>query len=105
MACEVALDVLRRLGAETVDVDWPGVAVSNPATWTLILGIAAFTVIVTGLSLGFSLLVLALVGLPLLGLTLRLASWFAVAERSPFVLNDRGVIERRSPTRAQAPSN
>jgi signal transduction histidine kinase len=48
----------------------------------LVLGIAAFVVIVTGLSLGYSLLVLALVGLPLLGLTLRLASWFAVAERA-----------------------
>jgi signal transduction histidine kinase len=39
-------------------------------------------VVVTGLSLGFSLLVLALAGLPLLGLTLRLADWFAVAERA-----------------------
>jgi signal transduction histidine kinase len=62
----------------------------SPRTWLamtshlagLVLGIAAFVVIVTGLSLGFSLLVLALVGLPLLGLTLRLASWFAVAERA-----------------------
>jgi signal transduction histidine kinase len=39
-------------------------------------------VVVTGLSLGFSLLVVALVGLPLLGLTLRLATYFAVAERA-----------------------
>ncbi|HEX5303763.1 MAG TPA: sensor domain-containing protein, partial [Streptosporangiaceae bacterium] len=62
----------------------------SPRTWLamtshlagLILGIAAFVMVVTGLSLGFSLLVLALVGLPLLGLTLRLASWFAVAERA-----------------------
>jgi len=62
----------------------------SPRTWLamtshlagLILGIAAFVLVVTGLSLGFSLLVLALVGLPLLGLTLRLASWFAVAERA-----------------------
>jgi len=62
----------------------------SPRTWLamtshlagLILGIAAFVVVVTGLSLGFSLLVLALVGLPLLGVTLRLASWFAVAERA-----------------------
>src|SRR5262245_14824457 len=62
----------------------------SPRTWLamtshlagLILGIAAFTMVVTGLSLGFSLLVLALVGLPLLGVTLRLASWFAVAERA-----------------------
>jgi len=62
----------------------------SPRTWLamtshlagLILGIAAFVVVITGLSLGFSLLVLALVGLPLLGVTLRLASWFAVAERA-----------------------
>src|SRR5689334_23449949 len=62
----------------------------SPRTWLamtshlagLILGIAAFVVVVTGLSLGFSLLVLALVGLPLLGLTLRLTSWFAAAERA-----------------------
>jgi signal transduction histidine kinase len=61
-----------------------------PRTWLamtshlagLILGLAYFVVIVTGLSLGFSLLVLALVGLPLLGLTLRLTSWFAAAERA-----------------------
>jgi signal transduction histidine kinase len=62
----------------------------SPRTWLamtshlagFILGLAVFVVVVTGLSLGFSLLVLALVGLPLLGLTLRLASWFAVAERA-----------------------
>jgi signal transduction histidine kinase len=62
----------------------------SPRTWLamtshlagLVLGIAAFVVIVTGLCLGYSLLVLALVGLPLLGLTLRLASWFAVVERA-----------------------
>jgi signal transduction histidine kinase len=62
----------------------------SPRTWLamishlagFVVGIAAFVVIVTGLSLGYSLLVLALVGLPLLGLTLRLASWFAVAERA-----------------------
>ena len=66
----------------------------SPRTWLamtshlagLILGIAVFVLIVTGLSLGFSLLVLALVGLPLLGLTLRLASWFAVAERARVAL-------------------
>ncbi|HEU5387837.1 MAG TPA: sensor domain-containing protein [Streptosporangiaceae bacterium] len=66
----------------------------SPRTWLamtshlagLILGIAAFTVIVTGLSLGFSLLVLALVGLPLLGLTLRLAGWFAAVERARIAL-------------------
>src|SRR5690349_10688044 len=66
----------------------------SPRTWLamtshlsgLILGIAAFVMVVTGLSLGFSLLVLALVGLPLLGLTLRLAEWFAAVERARIAL-------------------
>ena len=49
----------------------------------LFIGIAAITVFTTGLSLGFSLLVLV-VGLPLLGLTLRLAGAFAHAERARF---------------------
>jgi signal transduction histidine kinase len=61
----------------------------SPRTWLamtshlagFVMGLAIFVVIVTGLSLGFGLLVLALVGLPLLGLTLRLATYFAVAER------------------------
>ena len=34
-----------------------------------------------------------------------LADWARVAERSPFVLNDQGVLVRRSPPRAQTPSN
>jgi signal transduction histidine kinase len=62
----------------------------SPRTWLamtnhlagLLMGLLVIVVIVTGLSLGFSLLVLALVGLPLLGLTLRLAGWFAAAERA-----------------------
>ena len=62
----------------------------SPRTWLamtshlagFVMGLAVFVVIVTGLSLGFSLLVLALAGLPLLGLTLRLATSFAVAERA-----------------------
>jgi signal transduction histidine kinase len=48
----------------------------------LFAGLAVFVVVTTGLSLGFSLLILALVGLPILGVTLRLADWFAVAERA-----------------------
>jgi signal transduction histidine kinase len=66
----------------------------SPRTWLamtshlagLVMGLAVFVVVVTGLSLGFSLLVLALVGLPLLGLTLRLASYFAVVERTRIAL-------------------
>ena len=48
----------------------------------LFMGLAVLVVIVTGLSLGFSLLVLALVGLPILGLTLRAATLYAAAERA-----------------------
>jgi signal transduction histidine kinase len=66
----------------------------SPRTWLamtshlagFIMGLAVFVVVVTGLSLGFGLLVLALAGLPLLGLTLRLASYFAVAERARIAL-------------------
>jgi signal transduction histidine kinase len=66
----------------------------SPRTWLamsshlagFVMGLAVFVAIVTGLSLGFSLLVLALVGLPLLGLTLRLATYFAVAERARIAL-------------------
>ncbi len=66
----------------------------SPRTWLamtshlagLFIGLAAFVVFVFGLSLGFSLLVLALVGLPILGVTLRLAEWFAAAERARFGL-------------------
>ncbi len=62
----------------------------SPRTWLamtshlagLFTGLLVFTFIVTGLSLGFSLLVLALAGLPILGLTLRAATWFGAAERA-----------------------
>src|SRR5260370_17182305 len=62
----------------------------SPRTWLamtshlagLFLGLAVMLFFVIGLSLGFSLLVLALVGLPILGLTLRVADWFARAERA-----------------------
>jgi signal transduction histidine kinase len=66
----------------------------SPRTWLamtshlagFVMGLAVFVVVVTGLSLGFSLLVLALAGLPLLGLTLRLATYFAVVERARIAL-------------------
>jgi signal transduction histidine kinase len=62
----------------------------SPRTWLamtshlagLLLGLAAFVVFAVGLLFGFGLLALALTGLPVLGLTLRLAGWFAVAERA-----------------------
>jgi len=50
----------------------------------LFIGVAAIAVFTTGLSLGFSLLVVALAGLPILGLTLRMAEAFAYAERARF---------------------
>jgi signal transduction histidine kinase len=66
----------------------------SPRTWLamtshlagLFTGLAAMVVFITGLSLGASLLVLALVGLPILGLTLRAAEWFAAAERARIAL-------------------
>ena len=62
----------------------------SPRTWLamtshlagLFIGLAVIVVFITGLSLGFSLLVLALVGLPILGLTLRAATLYATAERA-----------------------
>ena len=50
------------------------------------MGIAAIVVITTGLSVGASLLVVALVGLPILGVMLRAADLFARAERARFAL-------------------
>ncbi len=64
----------------------------SPRTWLalihhlagLFVGLAAVVVITTGLSLGFGLVVVALVGLPVLGVTLRLADWLAFLERARF---------------------
>jgi signal transduction histidine kinase len=50
----------------------------------LLIGFAAIFIFAFGLSFGFSLLFVALVGLPLLGVTLWLAHWFARAERARF---------------------
>ncbi len=50
----------------------------------LFIGLLIIFIITTGLGLGFSLLFVALIGLPLLGVTLRLAGWFARAERARF---------------------
>jgi signal transduction histidine kinase len=52
----------------------------------LFIGLVVFTIFTVGLSTGVSLLVLALVGLPLLGVTVWLAHWFAQAERARFSL-------------------
>ncbi len=62
----------------------------SPRTWLamtshlagLFTGLVAVVVYTVGLSVGASLLVVALAGLPILGVTLRLTEWFAVAERA-----------------------
>src|ERR1700730_1045842 len=66
----------------------------SPRTWLamtshlagLFTGLVAVVVYTVGLSVGASLLVVALVGLPVLGVTLRLIDWFAVAERARIAL-------------------
>jgi len=50
----------------------------------LFIGSAAIFVFTFGLGFGFSFVVLGLVGIPILGVTLRLADWFAAAERARF---------------------
>jgi signal transduction histidine kinase len=52
----------------------------------LVLAIASFTIVVTGLACGVALLPLALAGLPVLGLTFRFADGFAAVERARFAL-------------------
>jgi len=50
----------------------------------LFIGFAAIFVFTFGLGFGFGFVFLGLVGIPLLGITLRLADWFAGAERARF---------------------
>jgi signal transduction histidine kinase len=52
----------------------------------LFLTIVYFTVVVTGLAVGLALLPIGLAGLPVLGLTARLADGFAAVERGRFAL-------------------
>jgi signal transduction histidine kinase len=52
----------------------------------LLVGFVAIFVVAFGLAFGFGGLVFALVGLPLLGVTVRLAGWFAQVERARFAL-------------------
>jgi signal transduction histidine kinase len=66
----------------------------SPRTWLamtshlagLFTGLVAVVIYTVGLSLGASLVVVALVGLPVLGVTLRLVDWFAQAERARLAL-------------------
>jgi signal transduction histidine kinase len=63
-----------------------------PRTWLALLhhlagwivGVAAFIATVVGLACGFGLLLAALAGLPVLGLTMRCAEWFGRFERARF---------------------
>jgi signal transduction histidine kinase len=48
----------------------------------LAVGIVSFTLVVTGVTTGASLIAVALAGLPLLGLTLRVTGWCGRAERA-----------------------
>jgi signal transduction histidine kinase len=64
----------------------------SPRTWLamihhlagMVTGLIAFSLVITGFFLGVGLVPLALAGLPVLGLTQRLAEWFAAAERARF---------------------
>ena len=66
----------------------------SPRTWLamtqhlvgLVLGFAAIFVVTFGLGFGFGGLFFALAGLPLLGVTVWLAHWFARVERARFAL-------------------
>jgi signal transduction histidine kinase len=52
----------------------------------LVLAVASFTVVVTGVAVGVTLLPIALLGLPVLGLTARFSDGFAAVERARFAL-------------------
>jgi signal transduction histidine kinase len=66
----------------------------SPRTWLamthhlagVFTGLVAFIFLAVGLSTGLSLVVVALAGLPILGITIRLSEWFAQAERARFGL-------------------
>jgi signal transduction histidine kinase len=64
----------------------------SPRTWLamtqhlagLFIGLVVIFVVTFGLGFGVSLVFIGLVGIPILGVTLRLADWFARAERARF---------------------
>ncbi|HEY7260412.1 MAG TPA: sensor domain-containing protein [Trebonia sp.] len=66
----------------------------SPRTWLAfthhvsgwVIGLLFFLIVVFGLSVGVSAVPLALVGLPVLGLTLRCADWLAAEERARFAV-------------------
>jgi len=58
----------------------------------LFIGFVAIFIFAFGLGFGFAFIFVGLVGIPLLGVALRLASWFAQAERARFALLHGDVI-------------
>ena len=58
----------------------------------LFIGVVAIFIFTFGLAFGVSLIFVGLIGIPLLGVTLRLADWFAQAERARFALLHGDVI-------------
>jgi signal transduction histidine kinase len=58
----------------------------------LCIGVVAIFIFTFGLAFGVSLIFVGLVGIPLLGVTVRLADWFAQAERARFALLHGDVI-------------
>ena len=50
----------------------------------LFIGLAVIFLVTFGLGFGFSFVFIGLIGIPILGVTLRLADWFAQAERARF---------------------
>ena len=50
----------------------------------LFIGLVVIFVVTFGLGFGVSFVFIGLVGIPILGVTLRLADWFAQAERARF---------------------
>jgi signal transduction histidine kinase len=66
----------------------------SPRTWLAfthhlagwVVGVVFFLIVAFGIAIGFGSLPLALVGLPVLGLTLRCAGWLAAEERARFAL-------------------
>jgi signal transduction histidine kinase len=66
----------------------------SPRTWLafthnlagFVIGVAAFVVVITGITVGAALVPIGLVGLPILGLTLRFADGLVAVERTRFAV-------------------
>ena len=66
----------------------------SPRTWlafthhvaSWVIGLLFFLIVAVGVTIGVATIPLALVGLPVLGLTLRCADWLAAEERGRFAV-------------------